>query len=245
MNPQAKTKSNEIYFKIIASIKAGKLLLPETDLCRLLKEARDIPLEHESLSIQGLIYIVWGKIDEGISLCEKSISLDPFSPASWINYALAIGQKGFYQKQMDILRRSIEFESPISLKITLDMALFWADIPLIINSLSLIKKLNVETKDEERALSMASLYVHDENLAKDITNLARCVMEIADELKLKKNYSYVDHDMDGNYCFVYQVDGATPNELVRLNNILAQKIVDKGLAGSDAIAIFERGEHVN
>ncbi|MGO2336783.1 hypothetical protein [Providencia sp.] len=245
MNPQPQTKSNEIYLKIEPSIKSGQLLLPETDLYRLLREARSIPIEYESLSIQGLIYIVWGKLEDGISLCERSLLLDPYSPASWINYALAMGQKGYHQKQLDILRRSIEFESPISLKLALDMALFWADIPLVINSLSLIKKLNIETKDEERALSMASLYARDENIAKDITNLARCVMEIADELKLKKCHSYLDNDMDSNYCFVYQVDDASPNELVALNNLLAQKIVDKGLAGSDAIAIFERGEHVN
>lgn len=244
MGIQPQLKTGEIYKKILASINAGDLLIPETELYQLLREARQIPLKAESLSIQGLLYIIWGKIDEGIRLNEEAINEDPYTPAIWLNYALAIGRRCKYKKQREILQRAIKYESPLSIKAALTNALQWPNAELVVLSMTLIEKLKIKITgiDYNDAMRMLIMIEDDNELAIAMSRVVECAMEVAEQNNIKYKSTYIDQFMDEDPCFICRIGEATAEEISDLNESLAISIVRNGLAGSPALAMFERGE---
>lgn len=244
--PVPELKTNEIFHQIQPSIVSGELLLAETKLYALLREARDIPDAGESLSVQGLIYIIWGKIEQGSSLCESALVESPYSPATWANYALAVGRRFRFRQQTEILLRGMDYESPIIIRLALDQALFWSDYPMAIEASKKLDKLDLENPDKEAVSKMLSLVQDFPEDGIDLTNLATCVMDIAEIEKIPALSTVIETDVEGTHCFCFRVENISNAKLYELNDKLANLIVERGLSGVDSVAMFDRRlKHVN
>lgn len=238
--PAPELKTNEIYWQIQPSMVSGELLLPEIKLYSLLKQARDIPDAGESLSIQGLIYIVWGKIDKGSELCEAAIIESPYTPASWANYSVAVGRRSRFKQQNEILCRGMSFDLPLILKAALGQAIFWSDYPMGVDAMQRLDKLGVESPDKEAFKKMLSLIQDCPEESLHLTELARCVMDVAEEENIPPLRTHIETDFDGNHCFCFTVENVTNSKLYELNDRLAKLIVSRDLSSVGSVAMFDR-----
>lgn len=217
---------------------AGELLIPETEVASFIRQARSIPDYAQSEAILGLLFISWGKIQTGTEHCERSIEADPFAPAAWITYSQAMMGRRMYSADIDIIYRGIKYESPPVIKMALNKALMWADIPMIKRLLQIMSKLKIETPDEiaARAMLQAAKEAEDDG----IDEIASCAMTIAEREGLPLFQTQLVHDFDGNLVFCYRLQDPSSRELSRLNGLLIDLIIERGLEAKNSIAVFER-----
>jgi len=233
-------KSNEIYKQLSPSLEAGRNLLDEDVLFKIMRDARDIPVQDQALSLEGLAWIVAGKYDKGISLCEEAIAIGPSSSANWVNYAAAVGYRGMNRLQKNILYRGIDTtDSPTILRHACNVALLWADYAALKDILKRIEKMQIVFPELERTKDMLTLLRENELEAINLSRLAELAIDVAESNNISLYASRIFPDEDGYFVYSFMIETEDENIIFDLNNILAKKIIKEGLYKLGSVAIFD------
>ena len=241
--------TDQLFEKLSPSIESGENFLGEFEIFSIIREAKKIPIEDESCSIQGLAWIVLGDIQKGCDLCEAAISINPYESALWGNYAIAVGQKGMHALQRDILKRSVDIRNPALMTFDFIISSFWADYEEMSRVKNMFKSLgNIELSEKHKGDYMSAEAIYNtlgklselerENLSK-MANLAMDIMS-NHQLKAKNSGQYVAPD--GMLSFNYDVFSVPASFIIMLNDELANKIVEHDLYNAESIVMFTPGD---
>lgn len=249
--PSASPKliTDQLFERLFPSLEKGENLLGEFEVFSIIRDAKKIPVEDESLTIQGMGWIVLGDIEKGSELCERALSINSSESAIWINYAVALGQKGLYTKQRKVLERGASELLPSVMIFDFITSSFWADYEEMKRVKSLFKSLdNIELSDKQKGDYMGAeviyetlekLSMSERNKLSGMAALAMLVLEHND-VRARNCGQYVAPD--GMLSFNYDVTGATSDLIVKLNDELASKIVENNLFDSESIVLFTPGD---
>lgn len=235
-------KSGELIDLLSESLIQGKNLLSEFEVHRIIKEARKLPERYQGLSIEGLAMIVCDELEQGYELLERALALAPLDVVSWGNFSRALGNKAIYSKQVEVLKRAIDVCDPEMTKEALVVGAFWADLDLLSKAVHMAKSMNLKLTDS--AANAVSVY---ENLlgygdeARDVINVARAAMYVAEKHKILSDVSRIDSTDDGIISFSIILKTNDPAYLITLNNELIDKMVEEGLEISNCVGFFEPG----
>lgn len=233
-------KSNEIYNLLHPSLEAGRNLLDEAVLFRLIRDARDIAERDQSLSIEGLAWIVADKLEKGIELCEQAIRLGPSSSANWVNYAAAVGCRGKNTLQRDILYRGYkQVDNPSILRHACNVALLWADYDTLIDIMGKIDKLQIDFPELKYSRMQLNLLRENEDEAINLYRLAVLTINIAESKNIAIKASRIFPDGDGYLIYSFMVDTNDENLVFDLNNNLTKNIIREELSKFGSIAVFD------
>ncbi|KLV69669.1 MULTISPECIES: hypothetical protein [Citrobacter freundii complex] len=241
--------TDQLFEKLSPSIEKGENLIGEFELFSIIRDAKKIPVEDESLAIQGLAWIVFGDMPKGCDLCEAAISINPSEGALWGNYAVAVGQKGNHALQRDILKRSVVIRNPSLLVFDFIVSSFWADYSEMSRVRNLFKSLDsveLTEKQEGDYMNAETIYNTLDRFPDDernsLSRMANIAMEImiSHNLKAKNSGQYVAPD--GMLSFNYDVFNTSADFIVKLNDELATKIVEHGLYNAKSIVLFTPGD---
>lgn len=241
--------TDQLFERLSPSIEKGENLIGEFEVHSIIREAKKIPVEDESLSIQGLCWIVLGNLDKGSRLCEQAISLNPTETALWGNYAIGVGQKANHALQRDILKRSVEIRSPSLMTFDFIVSSFWADYNEMARVRRLFKGLgSVELTEKQEGDYMSAEAIYNtldklsEKERESLSKMANLAMEIMMNHKLKARHSGQYVAPDGMLSFNYDVFNTSPDFIVMLNDELSTKIVEHDLYDAKSIVLFTPGD---
>ncbi|QXA50748.1 hypothetical protein I6L58_06865 [Enterobacter cancerogenus] len=241
--------TDQLFEKLSPSIEKGENLLGEFELFSIIRDAKKIPVEDESLAIQGLAWIVFGDLKKGCDLCEAAISINPSESALWGNYAIAVGQKGNHALQRNILKRSVVIRNPSLLVFNFIVSSFWADYNEMARVVGLFQRLGtVELTEKQQGDYMSAEAIYNTlgklpgNEREDLSKMANLAMDImmGHNLSAKNSGQYVAPD--GMLSFNYDLFNVSPDFIVMLNDELATKIVEHELHNAKAIVLFTPGD---
>lgn len=74
----------------------------------------------------------------------------------------------------------------------------------------------------------------------ELKGLSGCAMQIVAQEKLQIKEVKTERDFDGNLVLCYQLEDPTSRELSRINNLLIDLIIERGMEATSGIAVFER-----
>ena len=243
------TIADSLFDKLAPSIEKGENLLDEFEVHSIIRDAKKIPSEFESLAIQGLAWLVLGNLKKGCELCESAISLNPYASALWGNYAVCVGQRKYHALQREILKRSVDIRSPALLVFDFIVASFWADYDEMARVKSIFKSLDLATltqKQQKDYINAEAIYNTLDSISekerKSLAEMANLVMEMMFEYKLKARNSDRYIAPDGTISFNYDVFDVSAGFIVQLNDELASKIVEHRLHNAESIVLFTPGD---
>lgn len=240
--------TDQLFGRLFPSLEKGENLLGEFEVFSIIRDAKKIPVEDESLTIQGMGWIVLGDVEKGSKLCEQALSLNSSESAIWINYAVALGQKGLYTKQRDVLKRGASVLLPSLMLFDFITSSFWADYEEMKRVKSLFKSLDdIELSDKQKGDYMSAEVIYEtlETLSasersklSDMAALAMLVLE-HNSVKARSCGQYVAPD--GMLSFNYDITDVSSDLIVKLNDELASKIVENDLFDAESIVLFTPG----
>ena len=238
--PNPKPKTDELMKNLIPSIDAGENLLLDIDLRRIINEARELPDYYQGIAIEGLALIVKGDLQKGIEFCDEAIRLSPYDLPVWTNYAVAIEKRFLYKKYMEVMHRSFQYKIPDMLLFLASAAAFWADIDTLNKVIPLMESMKIEEHDVlSRILPLSEKLNNYGSTAADISKMALFIMDIAEDNKLPIISNLIDDDGDGLVGYGFMVKTDDPKVIIRLNDILREKIIEHGLETSNCIGFFD------
>ncbi|CDH04431.1 conserved hypothetical protein [Xenorhabdus bovienii str. oregonense] len=246
ISPQ--TKSLEVIQYLSASIEAGESLLDDFTLRRLLKDVEAIPELVEKLSLKGLIYILQGKVSEGMELCERSISMAPSVSPSWTNYLSLLSSGVYlsrYNEVIDLAMKNIN-SCPVLLRQIINHASFTANLDLLNHATGLVNKLRVEPLNVFETCDMQTftLLKQNETKAHRLSLLVHELMFIVESRKLKIIRSKVSVDNDGILGYHCILSTNDIGFICSFNDELFDRIFDKNIDTTDCFAIFEGNDEI-
>ncbi|TKU47852.1 hypothetical protein FDW94_07190 [Citrobacter sp. wls757] len=241
--------TDKLFERLFPSLEQGMNLLGEFEVFSIIRDAKKIPVEDESLTIQGMGWIVLGDIEKGSELCERALSINSSESAIWINYAVAIGQKGLYAKQREILKRGAGVLLPSLMIFDFITSSFWADYEEMYRVKDLFKSLgDIELSDKQKGDFMGAEVIYD-TLGKmptlersKLSEMASLAMQVLENncVKARNCGQYVAPD--GMLSFNYDVSRASSDLIIKLNDELASKIVENNLFDAESIVLFTPGD---
>lgn len=235
-------KSGELIDMLTPSLIAGENLLSEFEVKRIISEARKLPERYQGLSIEGLVKIVCDDLEEGYALLERALALSPSDAVSWGNFSRAVGNKAIHSKQIEILRRSLVIREPALLVESLIIGAFWADMDLLDKVVPMVRAMEIQLSDPAmQAIAMYERMLGYGYKAKQVTDVARVVMSVAERHHLPSDVSRVDDDEEGLMGFCLFVNSEDAAYLQALNNELLDEMIEAGLETSDCVGFFEPG----
>lgn len=240
--------TNQLFDRLFPSIEKGENLLGEFEIFGIIRDAKKIPEKDESFSVQGLAWLVLGEVEKGSELCEQAIEINPTESAIWINYAVALGQRGHYSRQRSVLNRSAFTLSPSLMLFDFIISSFWADYREMNRVKEIFKSLDgIELSEKQKEDYKMAEVIYDtlDSLSEaeqtSLAEMANLAMEILTRHKLKTKNSAQYVAPDGMLSFNYDVFEATANSIVKLNDELASEIVEHGLYNAKSIVLFTPG----
>lgn len=240
--------TNQLFDRLFPSIEKGENLIGEFEVFGIIRDAKKIPEKDESLSVQGLAWIVLGDIDKGAELCEQAIEINPTESAIWINYAVALGQRGFYAEQRSVLNRSTITLSPSLLLFDFIISSFWADykeMSRIKDMFVSLDGIELNDKQKEDYMMAEAIYNTLDSLSEkercSLSEMANIAMDVLSKhnIKTKNSGQYVAPD--GMLSFNYDVFNVPVGTIIKLNDELANRIVEQGLYDAQSIVLFTPG----
>lgn len=240
--------TNQLFDRLFPSIESGENLIGEFEVFGIIRDAKKIPEEDESLAVQGLAWLVLGDIEKGAELCEQAIDINPTESAIWINYAVALGQRGFYSKQRSVLNKSTVTLIPSLMLFDFIISSFWADYNEMNRVKDIFKSLDgieLSDKQKEDYMMAEAIYNTLDSLSEKerafLYEMANIAMEVLSkhQLKTKNSGQYVAPD--GMLSFNYDVSEVSADSIVELNDELASRIVEQGLYNAQSIVLFTPG----
>lgn len=241
--------TDSLFEKLSPSLEKGENLLGEFELFGIIRDAKKIPVEDESLAIQGLAWIILGDMEKGIELSEASLALNPTQSAQWGNYAIAASQKAYHALQRDILKRSVQIRNPSLMVFDFIVASFWADYKEMQRVKSLFKSLDeIELTDKQKGDYMNADAIYNtlsrlpEHDREQLSQMADLAMEIMTNRKIRARNSGQYVAPDGLLSFSYEIFDAAADYIVDLNDDLATMIVEKKLHDAKSIVLFTPGD---
>ncbi|MCI1676642.1 MAG: hypothetical protein LKK36_06290 [Ewingella americana] len=240
----ANPKSNEILEKLAPSLEEGSLLLTDIQKQSLLREVRALPEAYQSLAIEGVILLLDGQHERGISSVEKSLRLCSSDSASWVNYSSTLANRSLYAKQREVLTRALELQLADVFSHAIIFGSFWADLDMIKRTVELMDKTGFHVNEDlSSSLEMMDIL---SNLGKenssDLRKLAQIMMSISSREELSAKESRVEGDGEGVYSFSVRIDTEDARYLSKLNSEVIDKMVSEGLESSHCVAFFEVGD---
>ncbi|MDA5535819.1 hypothetical protein HB976_13410 [Yersinia mollaretii] len=240
-----KPKSAELIELLTPSLIEGENFLSEFEARRVIACAKQLPDRYQGICIEGLVKIICGDIEEGSSLCERSLLLAPHESVTWTNYALALANKGLHSKQIEILKRAIEvIRNPVLISDILVIATFWVDVDLLNKVAPMFAAMEIKPNDScEAALRNLDKIFNLGERAKDVEDVAKAVMKVAEKHNLPAISSQLGDDGYGMIAFSFTVDTDDINFISTLNDELYEEMIEHGLETSNCIGYFEpKGE---
>lgn len=237
------TKSTEILDELRESIEGGEVLLDEFTLRKLLKTAESIPTPDERLSITGLIKILMGRTEEGCSLCERAIRINPTQFANWTNYNSLLSSFSMFSTLKKLVYEGIN-------NVHLCPSLF----PMIVNYTSVClddeilnllidkaEKMNIELDSVSTQYDQRAFYfiLNDSKKASRIKELAFNTLLFIENKKIKNIATKFEVDMDDIWGFNCFLRNITIEELSQLNDELFDYLYDKNIDMTDCYSILE------
>lgn len=244
--PLALPKTNELVGKIKPSLVSGELLLSPFELRLLAREADKIDVPHHRWCIQGLLAFLNENDEEGIALCEQAVAYDPNVSQSWCNYASALRYRHLLSKEWEVVNRSVEYKGLLTLSYAHTLASYWVDIELlnhtteIIESMEMPKRFNKVQLDLFGSGMVTRQLLRDAGpaVASDLRALGAVVRQIAEEERLPRLKRRISCH-EGEYACVYAIDTDDVDYLIRLDDLLFNRIVSAGIKSKNCIAFFE------
>lgn len=235
-------KSGELIDLLSPSLIKGENLLSEFEIRRVIAEARKLPERYQGLSIEGLVKIVCDELDEGFELLERALKLAPYDVVSWGNFSRAVGNKAIHSKQIEILKRAVVLKDPVLLIEALIIGAFWADLDLLNKVVPMVRAMEIKLSDSAmKAMATYERLIGYGDMAKEVTDVAKVVMSIAEKHGLTSDRSRVDDDENGLMAFSLIVDIDDPSYLIKLNNELIDEMLEAGLEAGNCVGYFESG----
>ncbi|EHD22071.1 MULTISPECIES: tetratricopeptide repeat protein [Brenneria] len=240
-------KTNSLIEKLKPSITEGRNLLSELELRRAAKEAGSIRELNQKWCVEGMISFLKGDVEEGIRLFEMSISSSPGESVSWSNYVSALHSWCQFSKAREVFRRGISNRIPVMLEFAFVWGSSWADREIMDSAYPVIEKMDIQRNFHgvhktlfEAAMSVYSQLKNAGNTISDeLSEMSSVVMHIAEEEHLPLVSTRVTHDGSGEYGFAYGVDTTDPHYLVKLDNMLFDRLIAQGIKSKNCIAFFE------
>ncbi|MCE0845968.1 hypothetical protein LVQ79_10470 [Buttiauxella sp. A2-C1_F] len=244
VNPQLIT--NDLLEKLIPSIESGENKLGDFGLRVILREAKKIPDIAQSLLITGLAEIVGGNYAAAIGTHERLALIAPYNDTTWVNFAIAFGQKCQYKLARKISIESIPFADVSGLYHAFLNAGYWADLHSMIaiknkglfQSLEPSSLTDKQRGDIMRCETILSVLESDLEESKFLSEMALLVMRIAEEHSLPPRQTSVHTDAEGMLIFSFGVAKDQAEFVWDLNHELANLIVDNHLFSANSIATF-------
>jgi len=253
--PSAKpqSKSNDLLLKIQPSVADGKCYLNDIELMGVIRDARSVPDRARGFLVEGLAWIVKGEVDKGIDACEQSILLNSSDVTTWANYSVALSRCCKYAKAKQVILRSIDENIPMMLLHAFHYASRWADIDTMSKVLPMIEAVKADQsitgriKDaiEQSAGVFNDMISMGDIAAQEMASMASVVMEIAEEEVLPMISSRIANDGDGSYAYIFSVDSLDHEHINRLDNMLFDRMIEKGIKSRHCIVFFESSAKEN
>ncbi|MDY4387903.1 hypothetical protein [Pectobacterium aroidearum] len=237
LEPQLET--DFLLNQLIPSMEGGDNLLTEFEIMGIIRKARRTPDRHEGLLVEGLAQLVAGRMEEGIELCERSISLNKYDHVAWLNFGVTVASRGYHKLQSDLLSRAMEYDLvDVHIK-ALSMGTFWLDEDMFNRALSFLIKTGVYNTalDDKKKSEVKFMQKLSSNMTL-LSPFAQIAKDIADEARLTTANSNLYGDEEHGYCYALYIKGADCKTLIDLNDLALEKIIEKNLHTRDCITLF-------
>jgi tetratricopeptide (TPR) repeat protein len=240
-------KTNDLLDKLRPSITDRHAHLSEFELRMLSRDAQRIEILSQRWSIESMIAFVKGDIDEGVRLSEKAIAQDPCLSPCWTNYATALRARGFYVREWDVVTRSLKYRLPLALSYAHTLAAEWADLERLDEVCAIIEKMELADNMSAALLDVYNFFTDKHKLLKsageetssELAVMAAVVRQLAEDERLPSIVTRITHDGEGLYGLVCGVDTIDPYYLLKLDNMLFDRLIAQGIKSKNCIAFFE------
>ncbi|WP_368913505.1 hypothetical protein [Mixta calida] len=216
------------------------------ELRLLAREAEKIDVPHHRWCIQGMLAFLNEDDDAGIRLCEQAIEFDPSVAQSWCNYASALRYRHLLQREWEVVNRGIEFKGLLTLSYASTLGAYWCDLDLlnqasdVIESMGALQNFN-EVQQNLYGNSMATrqlLIDAGPEVAADLRALGALVRQVAEDEKLPRSRRRISCH-EGEYACIYTVDTDDVEYLIKLDDMLFDRIISAGIKSRNCVAFFE------
>ncbi|MFY3771395.1 tetratricopeptide repeat protein [Providencia manganoxydans] len=239
------SKGNEILDTLTSSMLAGEMRLLPIDVMRAKREIDKLDDPVLKLHLKGIIAILSrGDVDEGITLCERAITLNPTDSLYWNNYVVTLRSAGLFKKHNEFIEKSssklIYYPNVIGYELFM-MGVFSLRIDVINDVILNLEKMNlsiddVGINDEDRRTAM--LMWENSSLINQFRPMVDCLFDVVDHQYKGSISSFLKKDIDGTMTYVFRV-GLNFEQVTDLNEQLFELLYDKNLLTSDCCIYIE------
>ncbi len=239
------SKGNEILDTLTSSMLAGEIKLLPIDIMRAKREIDKLDDPVLRLHLKGIITILCGNnVEEGISLCERAIMLNPTDSLYWNNYVVTLRSAGLFKKHNEFIEKSISLLSCYPKLISYElfmMGVFSLRVDVINDVILNLEKMNlsiddVGINDEDRRTTM--LMLENASLINQFRPMVDCLFDVVDRQYKGSIWSFLKKDIDGTMTYVFRV-GLDCDRVADLNEQLFDLLYDKNLLTSDCCIYIE------
>ncbi|MDI3359780.1 hypothetical protein QQF21_17250 [Lelliottia sp. V89_10] len=236
-------KTGELIQMLSPSLVNGENRLSEFEIHYIQRNAKHLPDLNQSLSIQGLLKIVCGEVDEGCDLCERAIALGPNEAASLINYTLALRSIGYHKKNYDAYRRATRSVEPAILRDVTNAAVFWVDLEILDEVIPVIEAMDLPFDDDIEHAAKLRGFLHElGGEGRDLQRIAKIMMGIADNGRILLDVSKLDFLEDDTLALMIKIAPEDASLLSDMNNQLVDALLSEELEMSKFIGLFVAGD---
>lgn len=239
------SKGNEILDTLTSSMLAGEMKLFPIDIARTKREIDKLDDPVLRLHLKGIMTILSGNdVDEGISLCERAIMLNPTDSLYWNNYVVTLRSAGLFKKHNEFIEMSssklICHPKLIGYELFM-MGIFSLRADLINDVILNLEKMNlsiddVGINDEDRRTAM--LMWENSSLINQFRPMVDCLFDVVDHQYKGSISSFLKKDIDGTMTYVFRAN-LNCDQVADLNEQLFELLYDKNLLTSDCCIYIE------
>ncbi|HHR6017231.1 TPA: tetratricopeptide repeat protein [Providencia alcalifaciens] len=244
-----KSKGREILDTIAESMLSGELKLFPIQVMGIKRDIDKLANIALKLHLKGIITILQGvEIDEGISLCERAIKLDPTEPSYWNNYIVTLRNAGLHQKHNAFIEESsylINYHPKMLGYELFMLGVYSLRIELIDAAVSILEKMGISIDDaginDENEGAVMQMRNNPE-LIERFRPMVDCLFDVVDRQCKGGISTTLKSDIDGSMTYVFKVY-LDMDEISALNDQLFDLLYEKDLLSSDCCIYIEpRGE---
>lgn len=202
------------------------------------------------LFLSGILSVVDGEVEEGISACEQAIGLSLYDPVMWENYTIMIWRVKGTLASYQVRLRSLDYiNQPSFLFSMLLIQQQLNDFKAGLETVDLLEKTIGRTATTQLFNDSGNLTVDEmielnnipqADTAKDVTRLMFALAEEEHDFKVNTTFSELEADSD-TFCIEMFLSGIKLDELQNLNRQLLTKRREQGLATSEVVGLFREG----
>ncbi|EIC83973.1 hypothetical protein [Serratia sp. M24T3] len=245
LSPQPIT--NELLNALLPSILEGEKLVDDIALRTIINNARKLPDVTQRYLVEGLANFVKGDIGVAVRLCELAISRSPNDRTAWSNYLISLMSWGLHEGAFELAQRGIKTNIPILLIQCIEVAALWAHKGLLNEitdhayRLTEFMDLNPRMSQSltKAKATMGKLNQMSPEASYELGEMAAAAREIADKERLQIVSSSIVDEAEGGYAFRVGIKTDDFQYLAKLDDMLFDLLISKGIKSRDCIAFFE------